>query len=175
MKAGCTEALLTLAAVLYCGAQWVGASRIGNSSFFAPHAQDRADLQAMSATLTRFLRERCVQGPREVLFDDRDAFTPALALPASVRSVCTPIRETPVTPFTEKQLDGCTALLVPEFVPGRKESPESALAIAPTSALSRGSRPWVEQARWLSPDARYGLAVYGHRCAGLPAPGKGGF
>jgi hypothetical protein len=161
--------LLPATAILYCCLQWLAASTMGGNKIFSSSMRsDSIDLAKMVNVLTTFGRKNCA--PREqhtLLFDDADVLSSYIVDTDSRFEDCDVIRETPVTPFTSAETSSCHALLAREYVPTRRDSIESSLAID-TTRTSFQSEPLV---LWISTDRRYGLAVYGRPCVTQPGAG----
>ncbi len=164
--------VLSIAALLYCGIQWLGASTIGGNKIFSSSmAADREDFRKMGDAISSYAREACVstapdwqgpdkQGPDTILFDDEDVASPYLVDADYKVGGCKMVHETSVTLFTNAEMEDCHTVLVRELVPPRSEPREHRMEIDPT----RESLGWTELKRWMTNDARYGFAVYGHPC-----------
>jgi hypothetical protein len=157
--------VLPVLALLYFGMQWLGASSMGGCRIFSPTRKtDRADFAMLVNRLSAAARTDCASGPgRKLMFEDADVVTPYLAEVAGPLRQCELVRITPVTLFTQAELEECGNLFVAGFSPPQPPYLEQGFRTDPIVP----AYPWPVLDRWVSPDGRYGFTVYRHSCATL--------
>lgn len=160
--------LLSVAAVLYFAAEWLGASTMGKCRIFSSSAKaDRANFAAMIHQFSTTAGKECASGsPRTLLLEDEDVLTPYFVSAEGTLGQCEVTRLTPVTPLTQAQAEACGNLLVTEISP---PGPQKLIyKYRPNPNFARNQ--WVEIDRWASEDGRYGFTLYRNPCVN---PGDG--
>lgn len=148
---------LALAAVFYCGLQWLFAHKIGNNQIFSKsRAADKADVLAMASELSSRTRKECqAKKGTSLLFLTNDVVIPYLNMTDDTLSDCAVVEEIEVTPLSQQEWKSCNAIIVREF-----PSPPMPDFIAKIDAEQQQYfNTAVTFDQWFSSDGKFGFKL----------------
>ena len=145
---------LGLIAICYFFLQWIATYNInGNVIFSRSTSIDRESFSKMKEGISAVSNLKCGKdGINKILFDDLDVISPYLTGAYNALGKCELIRETDVTPFSEKDKVNCKALRVREFSPPAYKSRGK---IEPQEVL-------IDQ--WTSNNNKFGYQITQYPC-----------